>query len=461
MNRTKRGGVCPPPFCRRGVKNMAKDMTEGSPFKIILAFCVPMLLGNIFQQFYSMVDTIIVGRYVGEGALAAVGSTGAMVFLILGFAMGIASGFGVWVAQFFGARDYDNMRHYVAMSLVMTVFVSLTLTILTVWTTEPMLHFMHTPEDIFADATAYVKIIFGGIACTMFYNVSSAILRSVGDSKTPLYFLILASVLNVILDLYFIVSLKQGAAGAAYATVISQGVSAVLCIGYMFWKFDFLRLKRKDWKFSFTICTKLLVVGIPMALQFSITAIGIMVLQMAINNCGSTAVAAFTAASKVEQLATQPMNTLGTAMATYGGQNIGAARYDRLKSGIKAALQIAVGATLFAMAAVWLFGPAAMRIFLENPSAEVMEYGLTYLHTISWFFLALAILFIFRNFLQGIGKGLVPLIGGISEMIMRTVVALVIAKPFGYAGICYASPAAWIGAAIPLTIAYLYYQKQW
>lgn len=440
---------------------MAKDMTEGSPFKIILAFCVPMLLGNIFQQFYSMVDTIIVGRYVGAGALAAVGSTGAMTFLILGFAFGIASGFGVWVSQFFGARDYDTMRHYVAMSLLMSAIVSLVLTVVTVWTADPMLHLMQTPEDIFADASAYVTVIFAGIGATMFYNVAAAILRGVGDSKTPLYFLIVASVLNIALDLVFIINFKLGAAGAAYATVISQGVSAILCIWYMFQHFEFLRLKREDWSFSFMTCWKLLTVGFPMALQFSITAVGSMILQIAINGCGSTAVAAYTAACRAEQLTEQPMTTLGSAMATYGGQNLGAARYDRLKSGVRAAVQIAVLSTIFAVTLIWLLGPAFIRLFLENPSEEIMQYGLTYLHIISWFLIALALLFVFRNFLQGIGKGIVPLFGGVSEMIMRTVVALVIAKPFGYVGICYAGPAAWLGAVIPLLIAYRYYEKQW
>lgn len=440
---------------------MAKDMTEGKPIKIILAFCVPMLLGNIFQQFYNMIDTIIVGRYVGEGALAAVGSTGAMVFLILGFALGIASGFGVWVAQFFGAKDYDTMRHYVAMSIVMGIAVSLVLTVLTVTTADSMLHLMQTPEDIFEDASAYVTIILVGIIATMFYNVSAAILRSVGDSKTPLYFLIVGTLLNVVLDLFFIINLNQGAAGVAYATVISQGVSAILCIWYMFKKFEFLRLKKEDWRFSFTTCWKLLAIGIPMALQFSITAIGAMILQVAINGCGSTAVAAYTAASKVEQLATQPMVTLGTAMATYAGQNLGANRYDRLRDGAKAAVKIAIAITLFGMAVVWLLGPAAMRLFLENPSKEVMDYGLTYLHIMSWFLIALALLFIFRNFLQAIGKGLVPLLGGVAEMIMRTVVALTAAKTVGYVGICFASPAAWIGAAVPLVLAYLYHQRLW
>lgn len=440
---------------------MSKDMTTGAPWKVILIFCIPMLLGNVFQQFYNMVDTIIVGRYVGENALAAVGSTGSIVFLVLGFAQGIAGGFGVWAAQAFGARDYRVLRSYVATSILLGVAVSILLSVLTVSCARPLLLLMQTPDNIIADAARYVIIIFAGIIATMFYNISAGILRAVGDSKTPLYFLIIASVLNIILDLFFIINLNQGVAGAAYATVLSQGVSAVLCLEFMFRKFHFLRLTKIDWQIRLKTAIKLLNVGLPMALQFSITAVGVMVMQAAINSFGSTVVASYTAASKVQQLATQPMVTLGTAMATYAGQNFGASRYDRLKEGAIAAVKIAVGVTLFAMAMVWLIGEPFMRLFCENPSEEMLSYGMKFLHIVSFFFLPLAILFVFRNVLQGIGRGLVPLLAGVAEMVMRVWVAFFLAKPFGYTGICMADPAAWIGAAVPLCIAYLYHQNLW
>ena len=226
---------------------MTKDMTSGSPLKMILLFSIPVLLGNLFQQFYNMVDTIIVGRYLGEKALAAVGSTGSIMFLVLGFAMGIAQGFGVMVSQAFGARDFKRLRHYVALAFILTVIVSVFLTVPTVAASRQFLIWMNTPKDILDMADDYIKVIFGGIILTMFYNVTAGILRGIGDSKTPLYFLILSSFLNVVLDFFLIVTVKLGTAGAAYATIISQGVSAVLCLVYMIWKFEILRTTRKDY----------------------------------------------------------------------------------------------------------------------------------------------------------------------------------------------------------------------
>ena len=303
---------------------MTKDMTTGSPLRIILLFSIPVLLGNLFQQFYNMVDTIIVGRYLGEEALAAVGSTGCLMFLVLGFANGIAQGFGVMVSHAFGAKDFKLLRHYVALSLILTLIISLLLTIPTVTASRLLLAWMHTPENIIAMADAYIKVIFAGILLTMAYNVLSGILRGIGDSRTPLYFLILSSVLNIILDVVLIVYTGLGTAGAAYATIIAQGVSAVLCFFYMYRKYEILRTRREDYYLDSAGVKNMLAIGVPMALNYSITAIGTMIMQSAVNVFGSSVVAAFTAASKVSNIATQSMPTLGTAMATYCGQNLGA-----------------------------------------------------------------------------------------------------------------------------------------
>lgn len=271
---------------------MTKDMTTGSPLRIILLFSIPVLLGNLFQQFYNMVDTIIVGRYLGEEALAAVGSTGCLMFLVLGFANGIAQGFGVMVSHAFGAKDFKLLRHYVALSLILTLIISLLLTIPTVTASRLLLAWMHTPENIIAMADAYIKVIFAGILLTMAYNVLSGILRGIGDSRTPLYFLILSSVLNIILDVVLIVYTGLGTAGAAYATIIAQGVSAVLCFFYMYRKYDILRTRHEDYYLDSAGVKNMLAIGVPMALNYSITAIGTMIMQSAVNVFGSSVVAA-------------------------------------------------------------------------------------------------------------------------------------------------------------------------
>lgn len=429
-------------------------MTEGSPFKLILAFSVPLLLGNLFQQFYNMVDSIIVGQFVGQEALAAVGATGSMVFLVLGFCTGIASGFGVVVSQSFGAGDQKALRNYVAVSLLLSAAVTVVLTALTMVTAVPLLNLMRTPQNIMDGASSYLLVIYGGLGATLYYNVLSCVLRGVGDSRTPLYFLIVSSLLNVALDLLFVVVFHFGVAGAAYATVIAQGVSAVLCFMYMFKKFPMLRLVKEDFRVRWYTVVKLFRVGLPMALQFSITAVGVMILQSAINDFGSEVVASYTAASKVENLATQIMITLGTAMATYCGQNMGAGRFDRVKEGVRKSYLIAILSTVMAILVAGAAGGWIVTWFIPNPSKEVLGYATQYLDTICYYFIFLAFLFLYRNVLQGLGNGFLPMMCGVAEMVMRTFVAFALADRWGYMAICLASPLAWLGASIPLWVGY-------
>ena len=374
-------------FINQGVQIMTKDMTMGSPLRKILLFSVPVLLGNIFQQFYNMVDTIIVGQYLGEDALAAVGSTGCLMFLVLGFANGIAQGFGVMVSHAFGAKDFKLLKHYVALSLILTAIVSLLLTIPTVAASRQFLILMKTPDNILGLADSYIKVIFAGILLTMSYNVAAGILRGIGDSKTPLYFLILSSFLNIVLDLFLIVVVKLGTAGAAYATIIAQGVSALLCFIYMFRKFDILKTSREDYYLDGYGVFNMLSIGIPMALNYSITAIGTMILQGAVNIFGSSVVAAFTAASKVENLSTQTMPTLGTAIATYCGQNLGAGKYKRIYEGMRKGFFICIFISLAASAICVFGGRFIVSWFVSNPSEEIFDYAMQYLNTISFFML--------------------------------------------------------------------------
>lgn len=439
---------------------MEKDMTSGSPLRLILWFSLPVLIGNIFQQFYSMVDTIIVGRLLGEDALAAVGATGSIMFLVLYFAIGIAQGFGVLIAQAYGAKNHKLLKHYVALSLMLTVLISFAVTALTVPTSGMMLTAMKTPANILNMADSYIKIIFWGIIATMGYNAAASILRGIGDSKTPLYFLVFSSLLNIVLDYCFIRFFKWGTDGAAYATVLAQGISAVLCLIYMFWKFEILRTTRKDYYFDSKGVLEMLRIGLPMALNYSITAIGTMILQSAVNIFGSSVVASFTAAMKVEQLSTQPMPTLGTTMSTYCGQNLGAGEYERIYDGMKKAFFISILLSGLAAVICVFTGKAFIGLFLEEPTEEVLSYATTYLHTISVFFFFLSILFLYRTALQGLGKGLVPMIGGFLELVGRVIVIGFFLDSYRYTAVCLASPVAWIFAGIPNMVAYLIWKRR-
>ncbi len=439
---------------------MRKDMMIGNPMKIILLFSIPVLLGNLFQQFYNMVDTVIVGQYLGEDALAAVGSTGCIMFLVLGFANGIAQGFGVMVSHAFGAKDFKRLKHYVALSLMLTAIVSAVLSVITVIGSRQLLLWLNTPENIVGLADSYIRVIFGGILCTMAYNVASGILRGIGDSKTPLYFLIFSSALNIVLDIFLIVVVKMGTAGAAYATVISQGVAAVLCFIVMFRKYDILRTSREDYYWDNQGILRMLSIGIPMALNYSITAIGTMILQSAINVFGSSTVAAFTAASKVSNIATQTFPTLGTAMATYCGQNLGAGKYKRIYQGMRQAFYLCFVAAAIAALICCCAGPFMLKWFISNPSTETMSTAMQYLYAISGFMIPLGWIFIYRNGLQGLDHGFIPMLSGVVELVSRFAVIAVAAKPCGYLGVCFADPAAWLVTGIMLLIAYIVWKRR-
>ena len=434
--------------------NMTNDMTKGNPVKLILLFSIPLLIGNIFQQFYSMVDTIIVGRFVGVDALAAVGATGSMVFLVNGFATGLTSGFAVLVSQKFGAKDENGLRKAVASAVTLTVISVIVVTLVSLIGAKPLLKLMNTPENIMGDAHTYIKIIYGGVVATVAYNLIASILRALGDSKTPLYFLIVSSVLNVVLDLVFIINFKMGVAGAAYATIISQGVSAILCLIYTYKRFTILRLKKEDFNVKRKYYHKHLKIGIPMALQFSITSIGIMTVQGALNVFGSTVIASYTAASKALQLVMQPAITFGVTMATYCGQNLGAKEYGRIKEGVKECTKISIITSIIAGAVLIFLGKYFVMMFISNPDAEILKYAQQVLDISAIFFIPLGLIFIYRNALQGIGDSFVPMMAGVYELVARAIVAFTLPRYLYFIGICLADPVAWFAAVIPLGITY-------
>lgn len=434
--------------------NMTNDMTKGNPVKLILLFSIPLLIGNVFQQFYSMVDTIIVGRFVGVDALAAVGATGSMVFLVNGFATGLTSGFAVLVSQKFGAKDENGLRKAVASAVTLTVISVIVVTLVSLIGAKPLLKLMNTPENIMGDAHTYIKIIYGGVVATVAYNLIASILRALGDSKTPLYFLIVSSVLNVILDLVFIINFKMGVAGAAYATIISQGVSAILCLIYTYKKFIILRLKKEDFNVKRKYYHKHLKIGIPMALQFSITSIGIMTVQAALNVFGSIVIASYTAASKALQLVMQPAITFGVTMATYCGQNLGAKEYGRIKEGVKECTKISIITSIIAGAVLIFLGKYFVMMFISNPDTEILKYAQQVLDISAIFFIPLGLIFIYRNALQGIGDSFVPMMAGVYELVARAIVAFTLPRYLYFMGICLADPVAWFAAVIPLGITY-------
>lgn len=436
---------------------MTNDMTKDNPLKIFIWFSIPLLIGNIFQQLYSMVDTIIVGRFVGVDALAAVGSTGSMFFLVNGMVIGLTSGFSVLVSQKFGAKNETEIRKSVASNITLTLISAIIITVIALIVKRPLLDLMNTPKNIFKDANTYITIIYIGISTQIAYNMAAGILRALGDSKTPLYFLIISSIINIILDLVFIVKFKLGVAGAAYATNISQGLSAMLCLIYSYRKYQVLRLKKEDFKVEKDYYKTHLKIAIPMGLQFSVTGVGIIIVQGAVNVFGSNVIASYTAASKVLQLVMQPLISFGVTIATYAGQNLGAKRFDRIKKGVKVMNKISIITSLIAGAILVLFSKYFVMLFIENPSAEIIGYTQEVLNYSAVFMIFLGFIFVYRNVLQGMGESFVPMMAGFYELAARSVVAFILPKFIGFTGICLADPIAWIAAAVPLM--FTYYSK--
>ena len=433
---------------------MTKKMTEGSPAKLIVMFTIPLLIGNIFQQLYSMVDTLIVGRTLGVDALAAVGCTGSINFLILGFAMGVSTGLAIITAQRFGAKDEEGVRRSVAAGAWISLGVTVVLTAVSVPLARQILELMNTPMEIIDGAYDYIIVIFWGIIACMLFNFLSNIIRALGDSRTPLLFLVIACILNIVLDFGLILGAGMGVAGAAGATIISQMVSGLLCLWYIKKKLPILHLSKDDWKVSGWDMKQHFKISMPMGFQMSIIAIGAVVLQFVLNGLGSAAVAAFSAAQRIDQIAGQPMNSFGTTMATYAAQNYGAGEIGRIKKGVLQCCLISVGFSI-AVGLVNVFAGYQMAgFFVGDGERAVQSMAQTYLQINGAMYFVLALLYIFRFTLQGLGKGFMPTVAGVMELIMRTFAAVFLTAAVGFAGACWASPLAWVGACIPLAVAY-------
>lgn len=437
-----------------------KEMTSGASFPLILNFTLPLLLGNLLQQTYSLMDAAIVGKYLGINALASVGASTSVVFLILGFCTGCCSGFSIPVAQKFGARDYVTMRRFISVSLKISGVMSVALAIITSLLCAYILRTMQTPENIFDGAYAYLLITFIGIPSIFFYNLLSGIIRALGDSKTPFWFLLLSSVLNIILDLFCIIVLGWGVAGAAIATVFSQGVSSVLCYIYMNRKYEILKTTPSERRFRSDIARQLLGIGVPMGLQFSITAIGSIMLQSANNALGTACVAAFTAAMRIKMFFMCALDSLGIAMATYSGQNYGAGKPIRIWQGIKSSYVMMLVYVAAINIIIWCFAEKFALLFIDPSETEVIKDTALFLHINLSFFPLLGSLIILRYTIQGAGYTKLAMFSGVSEMIARIMVSLVVVPLFGYLGVCYGDPTAWLFANLFLTPAFIYVYRR-
>ena len=439
---------------------MEKNMATGSPGKNILYFALPVFAGNLFQQIYNVVDTVIVGKFVSTEALAAVGSTGTINFMILGFMTGLMAGITVLTSQRFGAEDMRGMRRSVASAGMIAIAATIILTAISLLEMHRLLVLMNTTDDIFDDAYRYIMIICAGILVQALYNLFACILRALGNSKVPLYFLLFSASMNIILDLVSIIVLKMGVAGAAYATVISQGVSAVLCFIYMVKKVPILHLTREDFHVEGRLIKNQLAVGLPMAFQYSITAIGTTMVQMALNTLGSTYVAAFTAASKCEQMAGQAYIALGSAMATFAAQNVGAGRYDRVRKGFARATMFGVIFSVVIGLVMYFFGYIVTGLFVTGDATQIEGMVDTYMKYTALFLIPLTVVNVYRNGIQGMGYGLLPMTAGIAELVGRGSVALIAIHYHSYAGVCLASPMAWILASALLLTMYFAIMKK-
>lgn len=425
---------------------MTKDMTSGSPMKLILGFSIPLLFGFLFQQFYNLVDTLIVGRFLGVDALAAVGSTGSVNFLIIGFCMGVCNGFSIPLAHKFGAGDYSGMRAFMMNAVYLAGIFAIVMTVLTVIFCRSILEWMQTPENIIDDAYTYILIIFIGIPVTYLYNLVSGIIRSMGDSKTPVVFLTLASFVNIILDFVLIVGADMGVSGAAVATVISQMFSGVGCLLYSLKKFEILHTNQKERRWNVSYMKTLCGMGVPMGLQYSITAIGSVILQSAVNTLGSNAVASMTAGSKISMFFCSPFDALGSTMATYGGQNVGAKKLERIKEGLKAASVIGIIYAAAAFGTLFFAGKHLALFFVESATPEVISDVQLFLIINSAFYIPLLFVNTVRFLIQGMGYSKFAIFAGVFEMLARTVIGFAFVPVFGFPAACFASPVAWIFA---------------
>ena len=439
---------------------MAKSMVSGKPLSLMLQFATPLLLGNLLQQTYNIIDAAIVGQILGDKALAGVGASSSIQFLVLGFCMGCCAGFGVPVAKYFGANDMHKMRKYIFNGAVLTGIIALIVTSVCAICCNQILHLLSVPQDIFDKAYSYLIVIFLGIPFTLMYNYLSSVLRSLGDSRTPFMFLAFSAILNIFLDLFCILVLKWGCAGAAIATITAQAVSGILCLVYIFKKVQIMHLEAQDREVEGSAVKELLVMGIPTGLQFSITAIGSMVMQSANNKLGSVYVSGFTSGMRIKQFTMCPFDAFATAASVFCSQNLGAGQAKRIKQGLWQAIAVAVGYGLIAGLIMIFFGRPLSMIFVKKSAVDVIDASAKYLRCMGFFYWSLGILNVARMVTQGLGYSGRAIFSGVTEMAARIIVSLGFVGTFGFTAICFADQTAWVTATIYILPTCLYCVKK-
>lgn len=427
-----------------------KTLIQGTPWRVILLFALPLLIGNIVQQLYHVIDAIVVGQSISVNALAAVGVTGSLLFLFMGFAWGMTSGFAIPTAQAFGAGNDRALKESVVAGTILTGLVSIILTIATPLLAEPLLVLMKTPAELLPDATTFAVVSFLGVSCTMFFNYLSAIIRAIGDSRTPLIFLVLACVLNIVLVVLFVTVLGFGVGGAALATVLSQLASVLACLWYVKKKVPILHISRSEWKASRKELVRQLKIGVPMGFQASIIAIGTLIVQVKLNEMGAQAVAAYTAATRVDGLAVAFLASMGLACSTFVAQNYGAREFQRIRVGVKQSIIVSTIASLILAVVLITAGSPIVRLFVGSGEEDVVSMAHWYLVVNGVLYFVLGWLFVWRGALQGLGRTLVPMLTGLTELIGRVLTAITLGAIFGFAGIVWGNPVAWLAAVVLL-----------
>lgn len=440
---------------------MKNDMTRGSILKSILYFTTFIFLGNLFQQFYNIIDSLIVGNVNGEDALASISATGPICFMFIGLLIGVSSGFGIKMAHVFGAKKFDLLRKYHAMAIFLSFVLGSAITFLLLVFNNLILKFMNTPDNIYIPTYIYIMIIYVGIVPTMFYNLCSSTLRAVGNGKMPLVFLIISSVTNIILDIVFVYYFSFGVIGAAIATVISQVFSVFISFIYIFKKYSFLKVSKRDFKIDKKIIFELLKQGVPMGLQFSITAFGVMVVQVELNKYGAEYIAGFGVSLKIQGIVMQLFIGLGIAISNFIGQNYGAKKFDRIKRGISYSTVISIIFSIIAIFLIKTFGNVIVESFVPNASYIMKKSASIYFNCVMYFYPCLALLFVYRNALQGFGRSDLSMLGGVFELIARVLVIVLLTSSYGYYGVCFSDSLAWVFALIPLIpLFFVVYNKE-
>lgn len=437
----------------------SNDLTVGNPLKVILFFALPIFIGNIFQQLYNVVDTVVVGHVLKEDALAAVGASGVVYSLIISLANGMTSGFSIIIARYFGAKEYDTMRRAIAITMVLTAVISVLLTVVSMIGLRPLLAFLNTPAEIMNQADTYIRTVLAAIVITMSYNMFAGMLRAIGNSVMPLVFLIVSCIINIILDIVFVKYVGLGIRGAAIATVVAQVVSVILCVLYIIQKCPILRIGIKDFKWDGKITADLFTTGLSMGMMYAIVSVGTVALQSAINGFGKLTIAAHTSARKIGDLFMLPLGTLSMSASTFASQNYGAMRMERIKEGIKGAFKIAFCWCTICNVLVFLGSDMLVKLITGSTEVEVLATASKYLRINLPFYYVLSILLILRSTLQGVGRRIAPLMASTVELILKFTVAAVLAPMMGYLGVCICEPIVWIVCAVMVLIDFYFMNR--